>query len=263
MIILLGLFRTSTEAEFAFASAAIIPVVLVSWVNGFAWACAVAVLAAIMWVFSDHMTAREFSSDWIPFVNGSTRFATYLFVAYLTAITRKALAEQTELATLDALTGLPNRRSFVSAGKAELLRAIRYSRPLAVIFIDLDDFKALNDAEGHETGDTALKAVAFSLRKSLRETDHVARLGGDEFVVLLPEISENQASHAANKIAAKIASSLLPYAPVSASIGVAWFEKPQGEFSDMLVAADKLMYEVKHDEKRGMRTRAFRPEAPA
>ncbi len=262
IIALLGFFRMSTDAEFAVASAAIIPVVLISWLNGVAWGGAISVVAASMWAFSDQISARQFSSSWIPYANGLTRLATYAFIAYLTATTRKLLMKQTELATHDALTEILNRHSFMEAGKAEASRALRYGTCLAVVFIDLDNFKQLNDNRGHVTGDAALKAVAGSLRRSLRETDHVARLGGDEFAVLLPEITENAASQAGHKISAAIATALAKFPPASSSIGVAWFEKPKEDFSAMVKAADTLMYEMKREAKGGVRTQAFKTMAP-
>ena len=262
IIVLLGLFRISTEAEFALASAAIVPVVLVSWLNGFAWGGVFSMMAALMWVYADYILGREFSSHWIPFANGLTRLATYLFVAYLTASKRALLMKQIEMATHDALTGIPNRRSFVATGQVEIVRALRYQHAVAVIFIDLDNFKQLNDSRGHDAGDAALKSVASALRKSLRETDHFARLGGDEFAVLLPEISEGAASQAGHKISAAIENSVTAFAPASASIGVAWFEKPGPDFSEMLRAADTLMYEIKNEGKHGVRVQAFRAAAP-
>src|SRR5204862_6902277 len=84
----------------------------------------------------------------------------------------------------DDLTGLYNRRAFVELGKAELARARRYNHPMAVAFIDVDDFKLINDHFGHEVGDELLKTVGRTLSHSLRSTDLIARLGGDEFIVL-------------------------------------------------------------------------------
>jgi diguanylate cyclase (GGDEF)-like protein len=255
----LGYLRTATDAEFVFASAAIIPVVAIAWFCGREEGLALSLIAALMWTITDLMTDRHFSAAWIPYVNGLTRFAIYGFVVHLTAKVKTLLDREREIARHDALTGILNRRAFFESGKAELNRSRRYSHPIAVAFLDLDNFKQLNDSQGHEAGDSALKAVAAALSVSLRTTDRVARLGGDEFAVLLPEISYEAAKETGIKIAAAADVALVKFPPVSISIGIAWFESTVDNFQEMLEAADSLMYEIKQEGKHGMRTKRFAP----
>lgn len=138
-----------------------------------------------MWMIADILSGREFAATWIPVVNGLTRMATYAFAAYMTAKVRALLVSVTELATRDALTGLLNRHAFDEVGEAEARRARRYGHDLAIIDLDLDNFKELNDTRDHANGDRALRAVSVALRSALRATDRVARLGGDEFAILI------------------------------------------------------------------------------
>ncbi len=249
----LGYLRTATDAEYAFASAAIIPVVAVAWIGGRKAGIVLSLLAAIMWVGSDLLAERQFSSWWIPYLNAITRFTTYAFITHLVVMASTLMAREREIASRDALTGLLNRRAFFEAGNAEADRSRRYGHPLAVAFLDLDNFKRLNDSRGHEAGDRALKAVAKCLVGSLRTTDRLARLGGDEFAVLLPEISYDAATDAGHKIAIAADTTLKEFPPVSISIGIAWFERAEGDFPAMLDAADSLMYEIKQEGKHGMR----------
>jgi diguanylate cyclase (GGDEF)-like protein len=249
----LGFLRTASDAEYAFASAAIIPVVAVAWIGGRKAGMLLSMLAAIMWASSDLLAERQFSSWWIPYLNAITRLATYAFITHLVVMARTLLAREREIASHDALTGLLNRRAFFEAGNSEADRSRRYGHPLAVAFLDLDNFKRLNDSQGHEAGDRALKAVAKCLVGSLRTTDRLARLGGDEFAVLLPEIGYDAATDAGHKIAAAADAALKEFPPVSASIGIAWFERAVGDFPAMLDAADSLMYEIKQEGKHGMR----------
>lgn len=258
----LGFLRTATDAEYIFASAAILPVAVVAWIGGRRDGIILSLLAAIMWTSADTFSQRQFSAEWIPFVNGLTHFVTNAFVAHLTVRVRTLLEREREIASHDALTGLLNQRAFFEAGDAEANRSRRYGHPLAVAFLDLDDFKRLNDSQGHEAGDRALKAAAKGLHRSLRNTDRLARLGGDEFAVLLPEISYDAATNAGNKIAAAMQAALKEFPPISASIGVAWFESAAGDFPAMLEAADALMYEIKKAGKHGMRIQRFAPLAP-
>jgi diguanylate cyclase (GGDEF)-like protein len=253
----LGFLRTATDAEYIFASAAIIPVAAVAWIGGRRDGIILSLLAAIMWTSADILSQRLFSAAWVPFVNGLIHFVTNAFIAHLTARVKALLERQKEIASHDVLTGLLNRRAFFETGEAEADRSQRYGHPLAVVFLDLDDFKRLNDSQGHEAGDRALKAVANGLSGSLRTTDRLARLGGDEFAVLLPEISYDAATDAGNKIAAAVDAALKEFPPASASIGTAWFERAAGDFPGMLDAADALMYEIKQSGKHGLRIQCF------
>lgn len=257
LLLLLGWLRQSTDAEYAFATAIIVPVFLVAWFGGFVHGLVASVLAAAMWIVADVLSERDFGSASTPYVNGAIRLATYCFISYLAERIRALLAREAEMATQDSLTGLLNQRAFYEAGQAEAQRAARYAHPMAIVFLDLDDFKVVNDTRGHEAGDQALVAVGEALRKALRSTDTVARLGGDEFAVLMHEIDEKSAVQAARKIAEAVESALEGYPPVTASIGVVWYERPRGDFKPMLQAADSQMYEVKHGGKGKLRVRKF------
>jgi diguanylate cyclase (GGDEF)-like protein len=123
-------------------------------------------------------------------------------------------------ARCDPLTGLLNKRAFSDAGFMEVERSKRYDHPLAVLFLDLDHFKQLNDTQGHAAGDDAFLAVSSALLATLRSNDQLGRLGGDEFAILLPEISHDGASEAGRKILTAVNEKLKHYVPVTSSIGV-------------------------------------------
>ncbi len=252
-----GALRTATGAEFAFASLALIPVLVIAWFGGKTNGLLMALLAAVMWGLSDLASKQPLSADWIPWVNAFTRFATYSLVAVLAAQVRIQFIREHEHATRDPLTGLLNRRAFVDAGNSEVKRAFRYNHPLAIVFLDLDNFKQLNDTKGHDAGDTALKATSEALLGALRASDLVARLGGDEYAVLLPEIEYGEAIEAGQKLASAVNNELRVFPGLSGSIGVAWFEKADLTFSEMVKAADELMYEVKTRGKNALLPRRF------
>ena len=157
------------------------------------------------------------------------------------------------LATHDGLTGLPNRTWFGELVTLALHAARRYGRTLAVLFIDLDRFKLVNDTLGHEAGDELLKEVARRLKTCLRASDVVARLGGDEFVVLLPELpAPDHASIVARKILAAVLEPIVvqqQICRVTASVGVALYPQDAADEATLMKNADIAMYQAKEEGK--------------
>ncbi len=168
-----------------------------------------------------------------------------LFVLLLTLL-MDSMQRERELSRTDGLTGLLNWRHFTSLAESELERARRYGHPVSIAYIDLDNFKEVNDRHGHKEGDRVLRSVAGLLEENLRSTDRVARLGGDEFAVLLPETGGREGL----AVMLDVRESLLREMedrdwPVTASIGVATFEELPGSVDEMIGHADRLMYSVK------------------
>ena len=186
------------------------------------------------------------------------------FVASMTDITlRKANEEQIQsLAYYDPLTQLPNRRLLLNRLEKSLAAALRYQRKGALLFVDLDNFKTLNDTLGHEQGDLLLKQVAQRLSHCIREGDTVARLGGDEFVVMLENLSQDSlvAATQAETVGEKILTALnQTYALATyeqhstPSIGITLFgEQPEG-IAEPLKRADLAMYQAKAAGKNMLR----------
>ena len=163
---------------------------------------------------------------------------------------RKHAEEQIEYqAYHDALTGLPNRRLFRDRLTVALAHARRLKRPLAVMFLDLDRFKVVNDTLGHSLGDELLKAVAVRLKTALREEDSIARMGGDEFTVLLSGLQKNEdAAKIAQKILERVARPIGVEGNelfITTSIGIALFPNDGDTAEALLQNADHAMYRAK------------------
>ncbi|WP_179958097.1 sensor domain-containing diguanylate cyclase [Chitinimonas arctica] len=168
----------------------------------------------------------------------------------------KVEAEMRRLATTDALTGIPNRRQFLTALSSETRRSQRSQRPLAVIMADIDHFKLVNDTLGHAAGDAVLVEVARLLNLHKRAIDTVGRLGGEEFAILLPETSADQAAEVADRLRGLIEARQVEWqgthVPVTMSFGCAGLEgrhtvhAVEQAATEMLQAADRALYQAKH-----------------
>ena len=173
------------------------------------------------------------------------------FIAQLQDISERKLLEEylRHLADHDPLTGLPNRRLFEHDLRLQVARSRRYGEQAAVMVVDLDHFKQINDSHGHKVGDDALQAVATALTRRLRETDLVARLGGDEFAVLLPHADEQGTTLVAEGLARVIAACSVDAGDVvvhtSGSVGVAMIDQQSASAEQALVEADRAMYAAK------------------
>lgn len=164
-----------------------------------------------------------------------------------TAASRKqAHAELVRSARYDDLTGLPNRRLFHDRMKATLSRCKRRERRMAVLFIDINRFKQVNDSFGHDTGDLLLQEVALRLKQSLREEDIIARLGGDEFTVILEDLTtRDEAFAVADKIRSVLSGQIsIGHLSLSAgaSVGVALYPENGKDVEQLLKHADQAMY---------------------
>ncbi len=162
---------------------------------------------------------------------------------------KEAEAEIRRLAYHDALTGLPAKRLLEDRVEKAIARTKRARSGFAVLFVDLDGFKEVNDRLGHDAGDALLKEVASRMLSCVRATDTVARLGGDEFVVLLEELGESDARRVGERILQAISQ---PYrlaqatARVGASIGIALHPRHGASLEALLKVADTAMYRIKH-----------------
>lgn len=159
-------------------------------------------------------------------------------------------ARLSELATRDSLTGQYNRRETERILEEELVRAERYQRALAVLWIDLDHFKRINDSFGHSAGDQALRTVSHRLAESIRSIDTLGRFGGEEFIVILPEMDEHKAVEAAERLRQRVGEEVFHLAgdrqlQLTVSIGVATYPRHGHSVAELCEVADRAMYQAK------------------
>jgi diguanylate cyclase (GGDEF)-like protein len=171
-----------------------------------------------------------------------------LIYSDVTDIVRHA-EELERLATTDGMTGINNRRHFLTLADREWAKASRYGRPISFLMIDIDYFKAINDNFGHQVGDEMIVHLANLARDCKRECDVLARIGGEEFALLLPETDLPQALTVAERLRAEVAANSLVVdsfpIPATVSIGAAASDAAMMDVSDLMRAADRALYEAK------------------
>jgi diguanylate cyclase (GGDEF)-like protein len=167
---------------------------------------------------------------------------------------RSSLVSQLEVAAAtDTKTGLLNAAAWQELAQRELLRAQREGTPCAVLLMDLDHFKRVNDTMGHLAGDTALRAIGDALKRELRGYDAVARFGGEEFVIFLDDLGLDEALHVAERTLSRVRSLVISHAPssggdkiaITASIGLATYPQHGAQLKDLLEQADSALYIAK------------------
>lgn len=163
---------------------------------------------------------------------------------------RKLQFELEQMALHDALTGLPNRNLFYDRLTLAAAQAERQNGRFALLFVDLDNFKPINDSLGHEAGDMVLRTIADRLSAALRATDTAARTGGDEFAAILPGSDDTTAQHVSERILDKLCETITyedKECQVSASIGIAIFPDDSADPERLVRLADEAMYRSKDD----------------
>jgi diguanylate cyclase (GGDEF)-like protein len=180
-----------------------------------------------------------------------------LVLAAVVSERRQVESQLRDLAVTDPLTGLANYRQLIHVLDGEINRSQRTERQFAILFLDMDSLKKINDRHGHVVGNRALRRVAEALRTSCRAMDTVGRFGGDEFALILPETEEVAARQVAHRIAQRLAREA-DNPRIAVSTGVAVYPRDGKTIEALLSAADSALYDVKSRVSR-LRTKPGKP----
>jgi diguanylate cyclase (GGDEF)-like protein len=250
LVVLLGVVDYLTDSEISFSIPFLIPICLVTWFTGGGAGVFISITCTVTWTVADMMVSGTYSNPAIPYWNATARLGLFLIVTYILSALKTALEREKKLARTDYLTGVANRMSFFELANIEINRSRRYKHPFTIAYMDIDNFKFVNDYFGHDAGDTLLRSVAESIRNNIRESDIIARLGGDEFAILMPETGYESSQ----VVIPRVQKNLLDIVqkngwPVTFSIGVVTFISPLDSIDEVIKKADDLMYLVKKSGK--------------
>lgn len=253
LILIFGLIDHVTGYDLSFSIFYVVPVAVASWYGNRNRGLAIALASAAVWLAVDLAAGHPYTYAIIPFWNVTVRLGFFLIISRLLTMLRHQLQREKNNARTDTLTAVWNTRGFMDNAQSVWALAQRHRHTTCIAYVDIDNFKAVNDARGHTEGDAVLRAVADTLVGAVRSTDLVGRLGGDEFAVLLPETSRD----GGELVIAKLRNELITLAqargwPITPSIGVVVIHPPYPSLQEALRAADGLMYRVKRSGKNSV-----------
>ena len=258
----LGLLTYFAGPDVSFLIFYVLPVFLASWFVGRGaglWMC---LASGLTWVAAAAGWSEHYTNAAVPYWNAGVGLGFLIILTLIVSALKRSHEHERELARTDYLTGAVNGRHFAEVTTLEISRAQRHGHPFSVAYMDVDDFKLVNDHLGHSAGDRLLKSVAETIRRDVRSIDVVARLGGDEFAVLMPETGERAALAAVGRLRRRLAFASRQHGwPVTFSIGVATWDDPPPSVDEMLRRADELMYAAKRQGKNSVRHSSSRRES--
>ena len=238
-----------TGKEISFSVFYLLPIFLVTFLGSVLIGIIFSVISSLEWLIADLLSGHTYSHPLILYWNTLVRLIFFLIVVLILSKLQKSLKNEQNLSRRDPLTGTFNARYFEKNALIEINRSRRYDHPLTIAYLDLDNFKKVNDNFGHQIGDTLLKLLAETILNNTRIIDVVARMGGDEFVILFPETGYDAAKELIERLRIKFGELITTHKwPVTFSIGVVTFETPPIKVNQLIKEADDLMYVVK---KRG------------
>ena len=247
---LVGTIDFLTGYELSFSIFYLLPIALVTWFANRRTGFVLCGSSALVWILVDYASGHTYSHLMIAIWNAAVRLGFFTITTYLLGELQTQLRKEESLSRTDSLTQILNSRAFTEASHTILQLAARHHHSTVLGYIDIDDFKVVNDLSGHSEGDRVLTSVAHILSASLRTTDIVARLGGDEFAVLMPETDYAAAQMAFSRLHQELTQlAAIHRWAIGFSIGVAAFPTAPSSIDEALKVADGLMFRAKNSGK--------------
>ncbi len=263
LVVIISIINYLIGYDISFSIFYLLPVALAAWFEGRLPAIIISFLSAVAWFLSDLFSGLVSSHFFIYLWNTMVRLGLFLLIGFFLMTIKKLLAREQALARTDSLTRIPNRRAFYERTQIEIERTIRANRPLSIAYIDVDNFKQINDIHGHSFGDSVLRSIAQTIKKNIRLTDIVSRFGGDEFVILMAETDEDRVKEAVGRVYQHLMEMIKSKnLSVTFSIGVGTWYSPVSNIDELIKESDSLMYSVKKDGKNMIKYKTLKKQTP-
>ena len=254
LIGVVGFFEYLVGYEVDFSLFYVIPVSFVTWFTSRSFGIMASFLSAGVWIGVDLALGHPYGQLFFPLWNTFIRLSFYVVIAMILSFLRRALEHEARLARTDNLTKALNTRYFYELLEKEIDRFKRYGHFFTIVYIDLDNFKTVNDEYGHAAGDQALRTIVSSVQANIRRTDIVARLGGDEFALLLPETDAEHAQAVVSHLQDRLLEEMRKRQwPITFSMGVVTCRQTPPSVDALVHMADELMYSIKRDGKNAVK----------
>lgn len=245
-IAVVGALDAATGIDIRIASVYFVPLALAGWRLGRRGAVLASLLAAAVWLTAQYYGGAQPWSAWIWGANLVTQTAAFVTVGMLVALLAERLEAEASLSRKDVLTGLPNWRALFEEAAVLLPLCRRHDSPVSLAFLDLDNFKQVNDRLGHDRGDEVLQTFAAVLASTPRPSDIAARLGGDEFVLLMPHTRRDEALALVQRIRSRFAADArVAKTGVTVSVGLLAEDPANLTLDELLSHADAALYDGK------------------
>lgn len=253
MVLFLGFTDYISGYEMSFSIFYLIPISFVIFFSSFRYGAVMSVIAAGTWLAADQLSGNKYSNVFIPYWNAMMRLGYFLLHSFIISKLLDEIKKIKEISTRDSLTGLPNWRFFEEYTSKELQKAKRTKLPFTLCYIDLDNFKQINDTLGHNAGNDLLQIISEIINKNIRPGDIAARIGGDEFVVFLAEVDYEKSHNVLLRIKDNVITTMKSNNwLVTLSMGAITYHLALSQIDVMVKQVDELMYSVKKEGKNNL-----------
>ncbi len=251
LLLALGITDYLSAADLSFLVFYLVPVFLVTLRAGLWSGALMSVAATATWFLANASLFQGTSGEVIPLWNLTEVLCVFIFFTYILSALVESLRFERTMSRFDPLTGVPNRTYFREMLDLEISRFRRYRRPFTLLYLDLDDFRSVNDLRGRAAGDALLRAVADALSLCTRDVDTPGRLGGDEFGLILPETGHDAARTVLTGLEARILAEMdRGGGPATVTMAAVTCADPALSAEEMITLADRQIY-AKKAEKAG------------